>query len=432
MSAYAFLCYFPRLIFLLPHIALIAIILASYPYTSDPNIATPVSESSVNWQANLQAIQNLMGFIADIYDFVEPHTHHLILSPSHFPFNPLPSQSSRASTNFSLSRYPPYILTLLVLTFPPLLFILSSPFFPIRILCLVIGLGPLACTHPLVRPFYPFLGQILEDMAKYIIRMLVRVKRRAIILKPKHWSRWLSKTDTQSDVGIDVKDKVMPLRTILERIMDDDKLSDRCWRAEMREVELWENERFVGIASGGTTEELHIPTSTSYALKTPGTDSSTSTTPGAPPSMSPARTRTSSINLKLNIATYQIHPNASGWSKSNLRHAERGPWTRGRDGRGGVGAEVSNLTFSLAPGWAFVASEGWRKDRTARWAFSSDVGSSFNGWVYTNDVWDNPSPVPYSGTAGGGASVTRRRRWVRRVWFDGSVEGRGSSLHACM
>lgn len=185
-------------------------------------------------------------YSADIYDFVEPHTHHLILSPSHFPFNPLPSQSSRASTNFSLSRYPPYILTLLVLTFPPLLFILSSPFFPIRILCLVIGLGPLACTHPLVRPFYPFLGQILEDMAKYIIRMLVRVKRRAIILKPKHWSRWLSKTDTQSDVGIDVKDKVMPLRTILERIMDDDKLSDRCWRAEMREVELWENERFVG------------------------------------------------------------------------------------------------------------------------------------------------------------------------------------------
>lgn len=55
--------YFPRLIFLLPHIALIAIILASYPYTSDPNIATPVSESSVNWQANLQAIQNLMGFM---------------------------------------------------------------------------------------------------------------------------------------------------------------------------------------------------------------------------------------------------------------------------------------------------------------------------------------------------------------------------------
>jgi hypothetical protein len=38
-----------------------------------------------------------------------------------------------------------------------------------------------------------------------------------------------------------------------------------------------------------------------------------------------------------------------------------------------------------------------------------------DGWVYTNDVWLGPRPVPY--TSGGG-SVTRRRRWVRRVWFD--------------
>ena len=38
-----------------------------------------------------------------------------------------------------------------------------------------------------------------------------------------------------------------------------------------------------------------------------------------------------------------------------------------------------------------------------------------DGWVYTNDAWLGPRPVPY--TSGGG-SVTRRRRWVRRVWFD--------------
>jgi hypothetical protein len=76
MAAYAFLCmyfifrlllrltwllgYFPRLIFLLPHIGLIGIILACYPYTSVP---APVSDSNVNWQANLQAIQNLMGLM---------------------------------------------------------------------------------------------------------------------------------------------------------------------------------------------------------------------------------------------------------------------------------------------------------------------------------------------------------------------------------
>ena len=52
--------HFPRLILLLPHFALIGIILASYPYT--PNTPAP-ADSSVNWQANLQAIQNLMGFI---------------------------------------------------------------------------------------------------------------------------------------------------------------------------------------------------------------------------------------------------------------------------------------------------------------------------------------------------------------------------------
>jgi hypothetical protein len=40
-----------------------------------------------------------------------------------------------------------------------------------------------------------------------------------------------------------------------------------------------------------------------------------------------------------------------------------------------------------------------------------------DGWVYTNDVWDDSKPVPYSG------AVMRRRRWVRRVWFDGSAEG---------
>jgi hypothetical protein len=46
-----------------------------------------------------------------------------------------------------------------------------------------------------------------------------------------------------------------------------------------------------------------------------------------------------------------------------------------------------------------------------------------DGWVYTNDVWGDPSPVPYSVSGGNGGSVTRRRRWVRRIWFDGSAEG---------
>jgi len=74
--------------------------------------------------------------------------------------------------------------------------------------------------------------------------------------------------------------------------------------------------------------------------------------------------------------------------------------------------EISNLTFSLAPGWAFVETEDWRKDLVCKW---SDYGGDLDGWVYTNDAWLGPRPMPY--TSGGG-SVTRRRRWVRRVWFD--------------
>ena len=46
-----------------------------------------------------------------------------------------------------------------------------------------------------------------------------------------------------------------------------------------------------------------------------------------------------------------------------------------------------------------------------------------DGWVYTNDAWLGSRPAPY---ISGGGSVTRRRRWVRRVWYDprrASVDG---------
>ena len=77
---------------------------------------------------------------------------------------------------------------------------------------------------------------MLEDAANYAVKMLVYVKRRVGTFK-----QTLGGTSPHN-----VKDGgVMPLRTVLERIMDDDKLTDKLWRAEMREVELWENERFV-------------------------------------------------------------------------------------------------------------------------------------------------------------------------------------------
>ena len=67
--------FYPRLILLLPQLAFIGIILATYPYhptsssSSDPLFFTgdsafssiPPIEGSVPWQANIQGIQNLMG-----------------------------------------------------------------------------------------------------------------------------------------------------------------------------------------------------------------------------------------------------------------------------------------------------------------------------------------------------------------------------------
>lgn len=91
MAAYAFLCtfpiqyclnctniwsgYFPRMILLVPHAILLGVLVANHPSLrgkislDDPVTKTqpvpPVlpKEGSVDWLANLQAIQNLMGAV---------------------------------------------------------------------------------------------------------------------------------------------------------------------------------------------------------------------------------------------------------------------------------------------------------------------------------------------------------------------------------
>ena len=40
---------------------------------------------------------------------------------------------------------------------------------------------------------------------------------------------------------------IMSFKTFLQRVIDNNRLSDSCWNSEMEEVELWENERFGGI-----------------------------------------------------------------------------------------------------------------------------------------------------------------------------------------
>ena len=40
-----------------------------------------------------------------------------------------------------------------------------------------------------------------------------------------------------------------------------------------------------------------------------------------------------------------------------------------------------------------------------------------DGWVYTTDAWQDPAPYPEPG------KVTRRRRWIRRVYYAGEQQG---------
>lgn len=314
MCAYMFLCYYPRLALLLPIVALLGALLATHPALRTggdlsagappakvpPPAAAPVSEWSMDWLANVQAIQNLMGAFSDAHDKVYPVVPHL---------------------NHS-TPYTPVIFTLAVIAL--LLLVPVVSLIPLRTAFLILGLTPFSLTHPFTMyTLYPLLR---ESAARYLVTLHVR----------------------------------------LTRVVDNDRLEDKHWRSELREVELWENERWAGVS---------------------GTDDGGS--------------------------------GDAGWSKANLRPGERKAWTRGRDGWSGVSddgsGDVSNLTFSLSPGWLFVETEDWRPDLEALW-----IGSEFadqDGWVYTDDVWMNPSPVPkdaWKQTSG----MTRRRRWVRRIYYD--------------
>ena len=80
----------------------------------------------------------------------------------------------------------------------------------------------------------------------------------------------------------------------LTRLIDNDQLEDKHWRSELKEVYLWENERWTGV---------------------PGVDESVLS--------------------------------ESSWSKNNLRPGERKAWTRGRDGWSGVAEDGSGDVKSV-------------------------------------------------------------------------------------
>lgn len=367
IASYAFLCYFPRMVLLVPHVILAAIMLYTYPTPSPSEpistknppapIAPPPPEGSVDWQANLQAIQNLMGAFSDGYDLLSPLAPHLI----------------HRSTHTSL------VLTLILLSFLFLLPVL--PLIPLRLLFFVLGVSPFIWTHP---------------VTQVRILPLLKAAVNGGIVKGGNASATLTGMTSS---------KYAAMRIKLRRWIDDDRLDDKHWGAEMREVELWENERW-----------------------TPGPSSSSSFA-----TQDDLDAVGSGFDVGDGSGSALLGAGAGTWSKTNLRPADRAPWTRARDGWSGVGGEVSsNLTFSLALGWAFVETEGWRPDALGSWVSTVSVsvsnscsasgngdpvsGADDNGWVYTNDAWADPRRIPLEAWKASG--MTRRRRWVRRVYFD--------------
>ncbi|KAI1794938.1 integral peroxisomal membrane peroxin-domain-containing protein [Ganoderma leucocontextum] len=314
MAAYAFICYFPRLVLLLPHAVVLGVLLATHPSLKSregadipsPKFALPAppsqtGEGSVDYLANLQAIQNLMGAVSDGYDIVVQLVPYLTYS----------------------SPYTSLILSFALVSFLALIPLVNV--IPMRTTCLVIGLLPFFVTHP-------FTQHTLLPILQTSGAMLNLLQERAL------------------------------------RFIDNDKLEDKHWRTELREVELWENERWVR----GATSPPDDPT------KAEGT-----------------------------------------WAKNHLKLGERKAWTRGRDGWSGVaddgsGEVSSNLTFSLSPGWFFVETEDWRPDLGGSWVLPE--GADESGWVYTNDTWLYPHAHPLEDWMMGGG-MTRRRRWTRRIYY---------------
>ncbi|KAI0338995.1 hypothetical protein BDW22DRAFT_1487362 [Trametopsis cervina] len=313
IAGYAFLCYFPRLFLLLPLLLLLGTLLALNPslQRDAPELLKgvrlqPPPASTSEWSTDwLSNVQAIQNLMGVFSDA------HDLVSPAITHLN-------------YTSPYTPVILTLTALVCIVLIPLVQL--LPLRLTFLTLGLLPLSLTHPFTRT--------------YLLPLLLQLLRPRL----KAW------------------------HVRLTRLIDNDRLEDRHWRSELREVFLWENERWAGV---------------------PGVDDG-----GA--------------------------VNESGWSKANLRPGERRAWTRGRDGWSGVaedgsGDVSSNLTFSLAPGWLFVETEDWRPDLEGTWV--APLEADDNGWVYTNDTWMDARSLPLEEwrLANG---LTRRRRWVRRIYYD--------------
>ena len=115
--------------------------------------------------------------------------------------------------------------------------------------------------------------------------------------------------------------------TWFHRVLDNDKLEDKHWRAELRQVEVFENERWNPHSregSGSTGSAISGLSGSGFI--------------GAPP-----------LGAYDNTSAGGGKHGRSGWGKSNLKSGERKAWTRGRDGWSGVaeGGDVRSVFLAI-------------------------------------------------------------------------------------
>lgn len=206
---------------MLPNIVFIAILLTTYnpaqsPESAPKNANVLPKEGSAEWFANLQAIQNLMGIVHVHYPRIVLSIKLLII-----PLFRSDAHDMVISWLPVLTWNSPY--TIHIFTLVCLLTLLLLPvivYVPLTLVLLVVGLLPLVCTHPQVSPLI-------------------------LLVFPPLLSR---------------------RKNVLQRMIDNDNLSEEQWYAEKREVELIESERWSANTGWSKTCLKHEekPWSSSY------------------------------------------------------------------------------------------------------------------------------------------------------------------------
>ncbi|SPC65972.1 related to PEX29 - peroxisomal integral membrane peroxin [Ustilago sp. UG-2017b] len=265
-------------------------------FVQPPLVPNPPHEGTVKYYENLRDIQNMMRMIIDGYDLLAPTVPYL---------------------NWSSYSRSLHILQLALLTNVLLFFI--APYLPYRAVMFLAGEGAFILNHPWTKP-------ALEGLAKRI-----------------HTSR-----EGRKLIKI-AKEGGHKVREWIEQ----DRLDDHVWERGWRNVEMFENERFL-----------------------------------------PSKRAASSSGV------------VGGWSAHNLRMGERMPWTKGPDGWSSDQVEVlpghkidisRQVAMKLEPGWEWVPGDEWRIDWGGSW---SAVGVDDEGYVYTDSSWQKPASYAY-GHGGG-------------------------------